>query len=376
VKTSPPINAESSLIRRLVLPVFCGLVGILIAIAISHIPYSFSSLLLSGFLITFIITHIFWFHKVMQPLRYGLKEPAVPARLGPPSSVSQSLLKEEHTQDIRIEASFFQKLREKLTILHQPYIQAQSLQDGKAHLIQTDALIPLLRDNQIEILVQPVVNLPQKRLAFFSCIPCVTMENGMPINLNTSVASPNNLSSNQALDKMVLFQTLQFVRRHHATHPNHGFICALSPSIYKDRHSLEEISEFLHQTHFPFSGLIFEVPLDMAVPLFNTFSQFKSNGVRFIGKWQNKALPINLAEMAIPAVDFIMLPYSELSAWLKRQPYRQNLATLHHILEFFPQTIISHVDHEQDLYYNLPLPFDFASGGAFGLPKPFYHIQV
>ncbi|MDF3033750.1 MAG: diguanylate phosphodiesterase [Alphaproteobacteria bacterium] len=373
---SPPINAEPSFIRRIVLPVFCGLVGILIAIAISHIPYSFSSLLLSGFLITFIITHIFWFHKVMQPLQYVLKEPIASERLGPPSSASQPLLEEEHTQDIRIEASFFQKLREKLTVLHQPYLQVQSLQDGKTHLIQTSGLIPLLRDNQLEILVQPIVNLPQKRLSFFSCIPCATMENGMPINLNTPSESPNTLSSNQALDKMVLFQTLQFVRRHHATHPNHGFICTLSPSVYKDRHSLEEITEFLHQTHFPFSGLIFEVPLNMTVPLFNTFSQLKGYGVRFIGKWQNKELPINLAEMAIPSVDFIMLPYGELSAWFKRQPHRQSLASLRHVLEAFPQTIISHVDQEQDLYDRLPLPFDFASGGAFGLPKPFYHIQV
>lgn len=375
--TSPPLDRKPSLIRRLAPPILCGLVGILITIIIGHIPYSYSSLLLSGLLITFIITHILWFHKAIEPLRHDFKKSTDPSlRLTSPSSTPQSLREEEHTQNILIEASFFQLLRERLNMDHQPYIQAQSLQDDKTYLIQTKGLIPILKDNQLEILAQPIINLPQKRLTFFSCIPCVTLENGMLINLKTLSGLENNLPFNQAIDKMVLLQTLQFVRRHHITHPNHGFVCSLPASVYKDRHSIEEISEFLHKTHFTFQALIFEVPLDITDPLFNNLSPLKSHGTRFIGKWQNKKLPTNLAEIIVPFVDFIMLPYFELSAWLKTQPRRQSLESLHHILEISPQIIISHVDKEQDLYYNLPLPFDFASGRAFGLPKPFYHIQV
>lgn len=370
-----PKDRDISLIRRLGPPIFCGLVGILITIVIGSIPYSYSSFLFSGFLITFIMAHVLWFHKIIQSLRQDLKRATEPSRVVPShSSLTQG--GEEPTHELLIEAAFFQLLHEGLTVGHPPHIQAQSLQDNKAHLIQTNSLIALLKENQLEILTQPVVNLPQKRLTFFSCVPCVTMENGMLINLNTLRKSANNIASSQAIDRMILFQTLQFVRRHYATHPYHGFICSLPEAIYKDGHFLEEVGSYLHKSHFPFRSLILEIPLDIQETAFTNLLQLGQYGVRFIGKWQNKALPKNLAELIIPSVDFIMLPYGELSGWQKKKPRRQSIESLQQILDISPQVIISDVHQEQELYHNLPLPFDYALGDAFGIAKPFYHIQV
>jgi hypothetical protein len=370
--TSPPLDSGLSPARRLAPPILCGLIGIFIAMLVGHIPHSYSSIVLSAFLITFIISHVFWFHNVIQSLRQDLKK-SVETPKASPSPIS---FEEEHTHDVMVEASFFQSSLDKLNTLLPPHIQAQCIQDNKAQLLQTESLLPLLRDNQIEILTEPVVNLPQKRLMFFSCIPCVTIENGMLIKLNTLSATSSHLSFNQALDRMILFQTLQFIRRHHITHPNHGFICYLSSTIYKDHQCLEEICDFLHKSHFPFQSLIFDVPLDISEPIFKHLAQLNHYGVRFIGKWHEKALPENLGGLLGPNVDFIMLPYDKIFSWLKGQPRRQSLESLHQVLESAPQVIISHVNQEQELYHNLPLPFDYASGNAFGLPKPFYHIQV
>ncbi len=374
--TSPPLDSHPSPIRRLVPPILCGLVGILIAIAVGNIPHSYSSIVLSAFLITFIISHVFWFHSVIQSLRFDLKKSVEISRLPPSSSALSASLEEEHRHDVMIEASFFQLSLDRLNIPHPLHIQAQCIQDDKTYLLQTESLVPLLRDNQIEILTEPIVNLPQKRLMFFSCIPCVTIENGMLINLNTFSSSLSNLPFNQAIDRIILFQTLQFIRRHHVTHPNHGFVCYLSPTIYKDHQCLEEVCDFLHKSHFPFQALLFIVPLDITEPIFKHLSQLNPYGARFIGKWQDKPLPENLEELLASSIDFIMLPYHKLSSWLKGQPRRQSLESLHQMLESSPQIIISHVNQEQDLYHNLPLSFDYASGNAFGLAKPFYHIQV
>lgn len=359
--------------RRLVPPMLCGLIGILIAIIVGHIPHSYSSIVLSAFLITFIISHVFWFHNVIQSLRQDLKRSVEAPKVPPLSTIS---FEEEHTHDVMVEASFFQSSLDRLNIPFPPYIQAHCIQDNKTQLLQTESLVVLLRDNQVEILAEPIVNLPQKRLMFFSCIPCVTIENGMLIKLNTLSVVSSHLSFNQAIDRMILFQTLQFIRRHHVTHPNHGFVCYLPPTIYKDHQCLEEICEFLHKSHFPFQALIFDIPLDISEPIFKHLSQLNHYGVRFIGKWQEKPLPESLEGLLVPSMDFIMLPYYEMFSWLKGQPRRQSLESLHQVLERAPQIIISHVDQEQELYHNLPLPFDYASGNAFGLPKPFYHIQV
>jgi hypothetical protein len=369
--TSSPPPGLSPSIRRLAPPIFCGLIGILVTIGIGHIPHSYSSLVLSAFLIVFIIAHTFWFHNVVQSLRQDLKKSVEISELP-----SLTAFEEEHTRDVMVEASFFQLSLDGLHIPFPPFIQAHCIQDNKMQILQTESLIPLLREKQIEILTEPIVNLPQKRLMFFSCIPCVTLENGMLINLGTLSIPSTHLSFNQAIDRMILFQTLQFIRRHHATHPNHGFVCYLSPTIYKDHQCLEEICDFLHKSHFPLQGLIFNIPLDIAEPIFKRLSQLNHYGVRFIGKWQKKPLPENLEVLLAPLTDFIMLPYYEVVSWLKGQPRRQKLESLHQLLESTPQIIISHVDQEQELYHNLPLPFDYASGSAFGLPKPFYHIQV
>lgn len=374
--TSLRDGSHLSPMRRLIPPILCGLVGILIAIAVGNIPHSYSSIALSAFLVIFIISHVFWLHSVIQSLRLDLKKSVGIPKAPPSSSGLSAPLEEEHRHDVMIEATFFQSSLGRLNVPHPPHIQAQCIQDDKMYLLQTESLAPLLRDNQIEVLTEPIVNLPQKRLTFLSCIPCVTVENGMLINLNTFSSSSSSLLFNQAIDRIILFQTLQFIRRHHATHPNHGFACYLPPTIYKDHQCFQEICDFLHKSYFPFQALIFIVPLDITEPIFKHLSQLNHYGTRFIGKWQDKPLSENLKELLVPPMDFIMLPYHKLSSWLKGQPRRQSLESLHQILESSPQIIISHVDQEQDLYHNLPLSFDYASGNAFGLPKPFYHIQI
>lgn len=371
-----PLHRVPSSLRRLVPPVFCGLVGIFVTILVGNIPHSYLSLVMLAVLMIFIVAHVIWLHKVIQTLRQDFKVAPETSRFIPPASSHFTYPEEEQNHDVLVEATFFQLLRDHLNIVHTPHIQAKSLQDNKTHLIQTNGLIPLLKDNQLEILTQPIVSLPQKRLSFFYCVPCVTVENGMVINLNTLSVMPNYSLSHQAIERMILFQTLQFVRHHHKTHPNHAFVCTLSPILYKDHACLEEIGEFLHQSHFPFQALIFEVPLDMSDSLFNKLAQLKHYGARFIGKWENKDLPKNLMELPVRTIDFLNLPYIELSTWLKKQPRRRSLECLQQILELSPQTIISNVDKEQDLYHYLPVPFDFAAGDAFGLVKPFYHIQV
>lgn len=368
-------NKVLSVIRRFALPIGCGLAGIILMFFIDFLPRENASLIILIFLTFVILTHIIWFHRVIQTFRQELKMSTESKRFKAPTS-PQIAAQDEHKHDALIEATFFQLLRDHLNTEHTPHIQAKCLQDNKTHLIQTNGIIPLLKENQLEILTQPIVSLPQKRLSFFYCAPCVTLENGMIIDLNTMSAPAKYMLSIQAIERMILFQTLQFIRRHHNSHLNYAFICPLSHNLYNDLHCLEEITEFLHKSHFPFQSLIFEIPLEITEPHFNNLKQLRNYGVRFIGTWQNKELPPELIDLPLPAVDYIMMSYLEVAAWLKKQPRRQNSISMQQILELPPQTIIIHVDKEQDLYQNLPVPFDFAAGNAFGLAKPIYHIQI
>jgi hypothetical protein len=366
----------ASSLNKLAIPITCGLVGIGLTIFFDKIPPQYTSLVIVGFLLLLFMTHVIWFQKALQSLRKDLKVTTEIQRYPSPTPSPHKSVKEEHNHGVLLETTFFQLLRDNLNVEHAPYIQAQCVQDNKTHLVQTSGLIPLLKENQLEILAQPIVSLPQKRVSFFRCVPCVTLENGMIINLNTLTLSSNYALSQQSIERMILYQTLQFVRRHHHLHQNHGFVCYLSPQLYNDFQCLEEMIEFLHQSHFPFQGIIFDVPLDIGDGQFQNLINLQKYGVRFIGKWSHKDLPKNLSELALPSVDFIMMSYQDLSKWIKKQPRRQSIESLQQIHDFSTPVIISNVDQEQDLYHYLPVPFDFASGNAFGLVKPFSQIHT
>jgi hypothetical protein len=369
-------NKLFAALRRLSLPLACGIAGFFLTIFIDHIPHDNVPLFVLVFLTIVIVAHILWFHKIIQQLREELKISTQTSKFKISQASSPPIQQDEQKHDRLIEATLFQLLKDNLNTDYPPHIQANCLQDNKIHLIQTSGIIPLLKENHLEILAQPIVSLPQKRLSFFYCAPCVTLENGMVIDLNTMVVPSRYSTSVQPIEFMILFQSLQFIRRHHHSHPNYAFICALSPNLYQDKRCLEEITEFLMKSHFPFQSLIFEIPLEISETHFSSLLQFRRHGARFIGTWQNKDLPTDLVELPSPSVDFVMLSYSEVEVWLKKQPRRQSLISLNQILELSPQTIIVHVDKEQDLYQNLPVPFDFAAGNAFGLSKPLYHIQI
>lgn len=362
--------------RKLAIPLICGLVGIGLIIFFDRIPPQYTSLVIGGFLLIFFMTHVIWFQKAIQSLRKDLKITTEVQRYPSPTPSPHKSAKEEHNGGVLLEATFFQLLRDHLNVEHAPYIQAQCVQDNKTHLIQTNGLIPLLKENQLEILTQPIVSLPQKRVSFFECVPCVTLENGMIINLNTITLASNYALSQQAIERMILHQTLQFVRRHHHAHQNHGFVCHLSPQIYNDFQCLEEMIEFLYQSHFPFQGILFDLPLEIGDIQFQNLLKLQKYGVRFIGKWSQKDLPKSFSELALPSVDFIMMSYQDLSTWVKKQPRRKSVESLQQIHDFSTPIIISNVDLEQDLYQYLPVPFDFASGNAFGLVKPLSQIHT
>jgi hypothetical protein len=175
---------------------------------------------------------------------------------------------------------------------------------------------------------------------------------------------------------MFLFQTWQFIRRYHHSHPALRFVCRLAPSIYQDPLCLEEIFTFFHKSRFPFRDLIFEVDLEEVEAHLNNLTSLNHHGAQLMGTWQNKPLPEKLASLSRPNIDFIALPYDGLIAWMAQWPRRQGLETLKEILNGPTQIIVSNVPQEQDLYQTLPLAFDFAAGPAFGVPKPFSQLQV
>lgn len=345
----------------LIFSLLCCLITFIMVVTMDDLD-DHLTFLLSLFFAIFMITHALWLHKFIQSFRRDFHKKEI-----------SSERVEAH--DTIINMPFFQELSKQLSIYPSLHMEAQSFQSNQTHLLLSNQLLPLLRDELIEILTEPIVSLPQKRLAFFSCMPVLTVHENLTINLLTLKNLSHNLLWQNAFDMMVLFQTLQFIRRQGETHPNHGFICHLPSTVYKDIECFHEIIKFLLKSHFPFHSLIFLIPIEHTHNLLHHFPQKNPYGIRFISIWQDHTSFLTASELAKLPVDFIMLSYPQLSLWAKQKTRAQGRQTLDQILNGTSQIIISQVSQEQELYTQFPLSFDYASGNAFGLAKPFYHFQ-
>jgi len=371
------LDEKQSLVARIVPPVLFGITGVVVGLIVANVPHGHASIALGGLLVLCLIAQGIWLNQIIQSLRRDVK-PVVTQKPALPIAPPPLQVVEEHTNIELAEAKFLSVLQSRLENAHPLHIEAKCLQSFKNHIIHTNGLLLLLKDNQVELLVEPIVNLPQKRLSFLSCIPSTTLSNGTLINLNSIVAPTigNTKVFHQTIDMMFLLQTWQFIRRYHHSHPTHRFVCRLAPSIYQDPLCLDEIFTFFHKSRFPFRDLIFEVDLEEAEAHLSDLTSLNHHGAQLMGIWQNKPLPEKLASLSRPNIDFIALPYDDLIAWMAQWPRRQGLESLKEILNWPTQIIVSNVPQEQDLYQNLPLAFDFATGPAFGIPKPFSQLQL
>ena len=372
------LDQKQSLVARIVSPILFGITGVVVGLIVANIPHGYVSVALGGLFVLCLIAQGIWLNQIIQSLRRDVKPPVAVQKPVLPTSLPTIPFVEEHPNIDLAEAKFLSILQNRLEGSHPLHVEAKCLQNLKTHLIHTNGLLLLLKDHQLEILSEPVVTLPQKRLSFLSCIPATTLPNGDLVNLNTIEAGPAGETKvfHQTIDMMFLFQILQFIRHHYKSYPSYRFICRLAPSIYQDSLCLDEIFSFLHKSHFPFQGLIFEVDLEELGASLSDLTCLNRYGIRLMGTWQNKPLPKKLNSLVWPNIDFIALSYGDLVAWIKQWPRRQGLDALKGILDWPSQIIVSNVPQEQDLYQDLPISFDFAAGPAFGIPKPFSQIQV
>ena len=122
-----------------------------------------------------------------------------------------------------------------------------------------DTVREALADNRIDLYLQPVVGLPQRRTAFYESFSRLRDDTGrvmMPAEY-LSVAEPEGLIS--AIDNLLLFRCVQIVRRLAKQDRRIGIFCNISLSSLGDEQFFPQFLEFMAQNKDLASALIFEL---------------------------------------------------------------------------------------------------------------------
>jgi cyclic-di-GMP phosphodiesterase TipF (flagellum assembly factor) len=116
-----------------------------------------------------------------------------------------------------------------------------------------------LAENRVDLYLQPVVSLPQRRTAYYESFSRLRDESGrvmMPAEY-LSVAEPEGLMS--AIDNLLLFRCVQIVRRLAKQDRRIGIFCNISPASLGDEDFFPQFLDFLGQNRDLSGALIFEL---------------------------------------------------------------------------------------------------------------------
>jgi cyclic-di-GMP phosphodiesterase TipF (flagellum assembly factor) len=249
------------------------------------------------------------------------------------------------------------------------------------HAALLETVREALADNRVDLYLQPVVSLPQRRTVFYESFSRLRDLSGrvmMPAEY-LSVAEPEGLIS--AIDNLLLFRCVQIVRRLAKSDRKVGIFCNVALGSLGDETFFPQFLEFLSENRDLAGALIFE--LGQAA-----FDRRGSTEARNMGKLADLGfrfsldkvtdLDLNFPDLARADVKFVKVAADvllnqllELDGRLAlRQLKDLNAADLADLTRRYGVELIAEkVETERQVVDVLELNIAYGQGNLFGEPK-------
>ena len=131
---------------------------------------------------------------------------------------------------------------------------------GEPELLET--IRASLEENRVDLYLQPIVSLPQRKLRFYEALSRLRAEDGsviMPAQY-IKVASPAGLMS--VVDNLLLFRCVQIVRRLTQKSRDIGVFCNISGDTLTDAEFFPQFLEYMQHNRDLASQIVFEFGQD------------------------------------------------------------------------------------------------------------------
>ena len=309
-------------------------------------------------------------------------------------AVDAELRTEALTGEVRmledLVAQMSDTLEDRLAAHAQAAIQAQgpALRGGygaSARSSQHAALLEIVHDalteNRIDLYLQPVVGLPQRRTVFYESFSRLRDATGrvlMPAEY-LSVAEPEGLMS--TIDNLLLFRCAQIVRRLAKNDRKVGIFCNVALASLADETFFPQFLEFLAQNRDMAGGLIFELGQAAferrgSIEARN-MSKLAELGFRFsIDKVTD--LELDFQDLARADVKFVKVAADTLINQMLEQDGRLTLRSLKDIAasdfadlarRYGVELIAEKIETERHVVDILELNIAYGQGNLFGEPR-------
>jgi cyclic-di-GMP phosphodiesterase TipF (flagellum assembly factor) len=230
-----------------------------------------------------------------------------------------------------------------------------------------------LEQNRVDLYLQPIVSLPQRKLRFYEALSRLRSEDGKVImpEQYIKVAAPAGLMS--VVDNLLLFRCVQIVRRLTQKHRDIGVFCNISGDTLADAEFFPQFLEYMHHNRDLAGQIVFEFSQDAVT---KAGGQGESN----LAYLASLGFALSMDHVSSLALDFAKLKkmgFKHLKVRAHTLAYGMSGANAAVTAEDFKKLvernglnlIAERVEDEKTVVQLLDYGVDFAQGYLFGEPR-------
>ncbi|HBN21627.1 MAG TPA: hypothetical protein DD412_00115 [Holosporales bacterium] len=229
-----------------------------------------------------------------------------------------------------------------------------------------------LNNDRIEMLVQPIVSLPQRKARHFECFSRIREDDGTIYTPDHFMHLAEEANLVRLVDNAMLLRCIQLARSSVQKDFDVNFFCNISQHTLSDKFFFESLSEFLHSNRDLAKHMVFEFHEDaIAQNLSNIEPHLRKLNLydcRFsIDQVTNLTLDVkHLKDLNFKYVKFhssVLLKAIDRDSGYKQVENFKKNCDIHNL-----DIILSHIETEDELRKLSNFNFDYGQGFLFGTP--------
>ena len=228
-----------------------------------------------------------------------------------------------------------------------------------------------LRDDEIELALQPIVTLPQRRRAYYECFSRLRTPDGQLLvpEHYLGIAEAHQLIG--IIDNTLLLRCIQLLRKVQRQEKNVGFFLNISHHTLSDRTFFSEFISIMSDNVMLAPSLIFELPQralsSLSPPLMRDLEQLAQMGYRY-SLDQVESLEISASSLSDLGFRFMKVGAGQLLRLAQQE--QESPRNIKRMLDLHGIDLIAeHIETERDLVELLDFDIEFGQGYLFGAPR-------
>lgn len=244
-----------------------------------------------------------------------------------------------------------------------------------------DLVREALMENRVELHLQPIVQLPQRKTAFYEGFTRLKDANGRLILPTEFIPAAEQAGLMGTIDNVLLFRCVQIVRKLMKQDRRIGIFCNLSPAALADEHFFPQFLDFMRENRDLAGSVIFEIPQDSYENRTSiearAMSKLVDLGFRFsIDRVTNTE--IDLPDLERSGVRYVKVAASTLVEQIVNRGLRPRSAITREIAaadiaavfqRYGVDLIAERIEAEDTVLEVLDLDVPYAQGHLFGAPR-------